>query len=342
MPLRLALAWFHLLALGVGLGGVWGRARALHDSLREPVDERAIKRALIADSWWGVAAVLWLVTGVWRLVAGVEKSTSYYLSNYAFNAKMGMFVAILALEAWPMMTLIRWRMGKREPNTRDAGRIEVISYVECALVVAMVFAAVSMARGFGVPTRTAAGTLTDSLTALGDSAAAPVPETPSPNPAAPLPTPTSSDFALLSSELTMPLAGVDPAKLQSNFNSLRSGGRRHEALDIMAPRRTPVMSAAAGRVLKLFTSRAGGLMVYAADSAERFILMYAHLDGYAPGLHDGQPLTRGQLIGYVGFTGNASPKAPHLHFAIARTDDVRRWSKGTPVDPLPLLQAAHR
>ena len=342
MPLRLALAWFHLLALGVGLGGVWGRARALHDSLREPVDERAIKRALIADSWWGVAAVLWLVTGVWRLVAGVEKSTSYYLSNYAFNAKMGMFVAILALEVWPMMTLIRWRMGKREPNTRDAGRIEVISYVECALVVAMVFAAVSMARGFGVPTRTAAGTLTDSLTALGDSAAAPVPETPSPNPAAPLPTPTSSDFALLSSELTMPLAGVDPAKLQSNFNSLRSGGRRHEALDIMAPRRTPVMSAAAGRVLKLFTSRAGGLMVYAADSAERFILMYAHLDGYAPGLHDGQPLTRGQLIGYVGFTGNASPKAPHLHFAIARTDDVRRWSKGTPVDPLPLLQAAHR
>ena len=342
MPLRLALAWFHLLALGVGLGGVWGRARALHDSLREPVDERAIKRALIADSWWGVAAVLWLVTGVWRLVAGVEKSTSYYLSNYAFNAKMGMFVAILALEVWPMMTLIRWRMGKREPNTRDAGRIEVISYVECALVVAMVFAAVSMARGFGVPTRTAAGTLTDSLTALGDSAAAPVPETPSPNPPAPLPTPTSSDFALLSSELAMPLAGIDPAKLQSNFNSLRSGGRRHEALDIMAPRRTPVMSAAAGRVLKLFTSRAGGLMVYAADSAERFILMYAHLDGYAPGLHDGQPLTRGQLIGYVGFTGNASPKAPHLHFAIARTDDVRRWSKGTPVDPLPLLQAAHR
>jgi len=342
VPLRLALAWFHLLALGVGLGGVWGRARALHDSLREPVDERAIKRALIADSWWGVAAVLWLVTGVWRLVAGVEKSTSYYLSNYAFNAKMGMFVAILALEVWPMMTLIRWRMGKREPNTRDAGRIEVISYVECALVVAMVFAAVSMARGFGVPTRTAAGTLTDSLTALGDSAAAPVPETPSPNPPAPLPTPTSSDFALLSSELAMPLAGIDPAKLQSNFNSLRSGGRRHEALDIMAPRRTPVMSAAAGRVLKLFTSRAGGLMVYAADSAERFILMYAHLDGYAPGLHDGQPLTRGQLIGYVGFTGNASPKAPHLHFAIARTDDVRRWSKGTPVDPLPLLQAAHR
>jgi peptidoglycan LD-endopeptidase LytH len=344
VPLRLALAWFHLLALGVGLGGVWARARALHDSLRDPVDERAIKRALAADAWWGIAAVVWLVTGLWRLIAGTEKSTAYYLSNYAFNAKMGMFVAILALEAWPMMTLIRWRMGKREPNTRDAGRIEVISYVECALVVAMVFAAVSMARGFGVPRATAAATLSDSLTALGDSGDAP-PTVPSTTPAtlaAPLPTPTSSDLQLLIGELAMPLAGIDPAKLQSNFSALRGGNRRHEALDIMAPRRTPVMSAAAGHVLKLFTSRAGGLMVYAADSAERFILMYAHLDEYAAGLHDGQPLSRGQLIGYVGFTGNASPKAPHLHFAIARSDDVRRWSKGTPVDPLPLLQAAHR
>jgi murein DD-endopeptidase MepM/ murein hydrolase activator NlpD len=131
-------------------------------------------------------------------------------------------------------------------------------------------------------------------------------------------------------------------KLSSNFNALRGGMRRHHALDIMAARRTPVLSAAAGRVLKLFTSRAGGLMVYAADSVERFILMYAHLDGYAPGLRDGQPLARGQLIGFVGFTGNASPNAPHLHFAIARSDDIRRWSKGTPVDPLPLLQAAHR
>jgi murein DD-endopeptidase MepM/ murein hydrolase activator NlpD len=139
----------------------------------------------------------------------------------------------------------------------------------------------------------------------------------------------------------MPLAGVDPMKLHSNFNALRGGSRRHEALDIMAPRRTPVMSAALGRVLKLFTSRNGGLMVYAADSSERFILMYAHLDSYAPGLHDGDALARGQLIGYVGSTGNASPSAPHLHFAIARTNDIRRWSKGTPVDPLPLLQAAH-
>jgi uncharacterized membrane protein len=340
VPLRLVLAWLHLLALGIGLGGVWGRARALHDSLREPVDERALKRALVADTWWGIAAVLWLVTGLWRLLASTEKSTSYYLSNHAFYAKMAMFVAILALEAWPMMTLIRWRMATREPNSRDAGRIEVISYVECALVIGMVLAAIAMARGFGMADGSTRAVVTDSLTALGDSAETAPVEPATSN--APLPTPASSDLELLTRELAMPLAQIDPAKLHSNFNDLRGGTRRHEALDIMAPRRTPVMSAASGRVLKLFTSRNGGLMVYAADSSERFILMYAHLDSYAAGLHDGDTLTRGQLIGYVGFTGNASPKAPHLHFAIARSDDIRRWSKGTPVDPLPLLQAARR
>ena len=154
------------------------------------------------------------------------------------------------------------------------------------------------------------------------------------------PTPTRDDLEMLTDELIMPIPGVDPAKLHSNFNDLRSGMRRHEALDIMAPRRTPILSAVTGRVLKLFTSKAGGLMVYATDSLERFILMYAHLDGYASGLSDNSPLTRGELIGYVGFTGNASPSAPHLHFAIARTGDVDEWWKGTPIDPLPLLQRA--
>lgn len=332
------LAWLHLLALGVGLGGVWGRARAMHDSLRDPADERALKRALVADTWWGIAAAAWLVTGLWRLLGSTEKSTSYYLSNHAFTAKMGMFVAILALELWPMVTLIRWRMGKREPNTRDAGRIEAISYVECALVIGMVFAAVSMTRGVGVRGGSSSAAVTDSLTALGDSVNTSSADTVTTT--APTAIATGSDLELLTHELAMPLAGVDPSKLHSNFNDLRGGNRRHEALDIMARRRTPVLSAAPGRVLKLFTSRAGGLMVYAADSSDRFILMYAHLDGYAPGLQDGAPLARGQLLGYVGSTGNASPNAPHLHFAIARSTDTRRWSKGTPVDPLPLLQRA--
>jgi murein DD-endopeptidase MepM/ murein hydrolase activator NlpD len=95
-------------------------------------------------------------------------------------------------------------------------------------------------------------------------------------------------------------------------------------------------------VLKLFTSVDGGLMVYAADSSERFVLMYAHLDGYAPAMRDGAPLALGEVIGFVGYTGNALASAPHLHFAIARSADVKRWSRGKPIDPLLVLIAAKR
>jgi murein DD-endopeptidase MepM/ murein hydrolase activator NlpD len=233
--------------------------------------------------------------------------------NHAFHVKMALFLAILGLEIWPMMTLLRWRTKRVAPNPRDAGRIEVISYVECALVIAMVLAAVSMARGYGMAAPPPSGTETA----------------------------TVDDLALLVREVAMPLDGVNAATLHSTFDERRGGGaRQHQALDIMAPRRTPVRSAAAGRVLKLFTSAAGGLMVYAADSSERFILMYAHLDGYAPGLRDGVPVARGQVIGYVGSTGNASANAPHLHFAVSRSADVKRWSKGQPIDPLPVLVAA--
>ena len=119
---------------------------------------------------------------------------------------------------------------------------------------------------------------------------------------------------------------------------MRGGTRKHEALDILAPRGTAVLSAAPGRVLKLFTSKAGGLMVYAADSSEKFILMYGHLDAYQPGLADGQPLHRGQQLGIVGTSGNAAPTVPHLHFAIARSSDVKQWWKGLPVNPYPLLK----
>jgi uncharacterized membrane protein len=348
MDLRLLLAWLHLLALAVGLAGVWGRARALRDSLRDPEDHGALRRAFVADGWWGVAAAVWLITGLWRLLAGTEKSTSYYLANHVFYLKMGLFLVVLALEVWPMMTLLRWRTKRATPSPRDAGRIEVISYVECALVVAMVAAAVTMARGYGMRTpQTGAASVVPADAA--SAAATPVAPANAAGVTAghPAATPsgtevvTPSDLALLASEIAMPLDGVNALSLHSNFDERRGGGTRaHEALDIMAARRTPVRSATAGRVLKLFTSAAGGLMVYAADSSERFVLMYAHLDGYAEGLRDGTPLARGQVIGYVGSTGNASPTAPHLHFAIARSADVKRWSKGKPIDPLPVLVAS--
>jgi murein DD-endopeptidase MepM/ murein hydrolase activator NlpD len=150
---------------------------------------------------------------------------------------------------------------------------------------------------------------------------------------------SAADLAMLSTELIIPLAGVKPTDLRDTFNEVRGGGtRKHEALDILAPRGTPVMSASSGRVLKLHNSKDGGLMVYAADSSDRFVLMYAHLDRYADGLRDSLPLRQGQVIGYVGTTGNAPPNTPHLHFAIAHPRDVKLWWTGTAIDPLPLLQ----
>jgi murein DD-endopeptidase MepM/ murein hydrolase activator NlpD len=148
---------------------------------------------------------------------------------------------------------------------------------------------------------------------------------------------TEPDLVVLQREIAIPVAGVVASDLYDTFSELRGGTRQHEALDILAPRGTPVLSAANGRVLKLFDSKPGGLMVYATDSSEKFILMYGHLDAYAPGLADGQVLRRGQQIGVVGTTGNAPPGTPHLHFAIARSADVKQWWKGAPVNPYPLF-----
>ena len=341
MSIRLVVAVLHLLALTAGLAGLWARARALRDSLRDPEDDRILRRAFIGDAWWGAAAALWVVTGFWRLFGGTERGASYYFANHAFHLKIALVLAIVALELWPRVTLLRWRAKKAAPNPRDAGRIEVISYVELALIVVIVFAAVSMAHGYG--TTAPVGGVT---TGVNSSVVPPQVATDGSLDALALKpsgveTVTADDLALLAREIAMPLDGVDPATLRSNFDERRGGGtRQHQALDIMAARRTPVKSAAKGRVLKLFTSAAGGLMIYAADSSERFILMYAHLDGYASGLRDGAPIARGQVIGYVGSTGNATASAPHLHFAVARSADVKRWSKGKPIDPVPVLQAA--
>lgn len=150
--------------------------------------------------------------------------------------------------------------------------------------------------------------------------------------------PTDVDLATLKREMIIPVAGLPASALYDSYAEVRGGARPHEALDIPAPRGTPVLSATSGRVLKLFNSKAGGLMVYAADSTGRFILMYAHLDAYQPGLAEGQPLRKGQQIGVVGTTGNAPPNVPHLHFAIARSRDVKQWWKGAPVNPYPLLR----
>jgi len=149
--LRLVLAAVHLLALGIGLGAVWARARCL----REPIDRASLRRAFAADGWWGFAAALWVVTGLWRLLEATEKPTSFYMHNQFFFAKMGFFVLILALEIWPTITLIRWRAASRrgslvpERLADKARHIRSISYFEALLVVCMVAAAAAMARGYG-------------------------------------------------------------------------------------------------------------------------------------------------------------------------------------------------
>ena len=146
--IRLVLAALHLLALGIGLGAVWARSRALRGEIL-PAD---LRRALVADTWWGIAGALWLGTGLWRLFGETEKATDYYYSNHTFMLKMGLFVAILVLEFASMGTLVRWRreIGRGgAPSLERARRISTMSAVQAALVVAMVGAAVTMARGLG-------------------------------------------------------------------------------------------------------------------------------------------------------------------------------------------------
>jgi murein DD-endopeptidase MepM/ murein hydrolase activator NlpD len=150
---------------------------------------------------------------------------------------------------------------------------------------------------------------------------------------------TERDLAVLAAGLVVPVSGVARSELRDSYTEARGAGgeRPHEAIDIMAARGTPVVAATDGRLLKLFNSTPGGLMIYTTDATERFILFYGHLDGYAAGLTDGMRLTRGQVIGYVGTTGNAPPGAPHLHFGILRGNPSVSWSEGTPVNPYPLL-----
>jgi peptidoglycan LD-endopeptidase LytH len=148
----------------------------------------------------------------------------------------------------------------------------------------------------------------------------------------------ASEGELLDRDLATPVVGVDPATLQPTFHAPR-GERTHEALDILAPKGTPVVAADDGEIVKLFYSERGGNTIYQFDPPQRYCYYYAHLDRYARGLAERQHVKRGEVIGYVGSTGNASPDAPHLHFAIFRLGPERRWWEGTPIDPYPVLAA---
>jgi putative membrane protein len=149
MTVRWLFAALHLLALGIGLGAVWARGRGLQGEL----DETGLRRVFYADAWWGIAALLWIATGLVRAFGGLEKGAAYYLQNHLFWTKMAVLGLILVLEFSPMVALIRWRAaikhGER-PDTRAASRFAWISFLQAGLVVLMVPLATAMARGYGL------------------------------------------------------------------------------------------------------------------------------------------------------------------------------------------------
>ena len=138
-------------------------------------------------------------------------------------------------------------------------------------------------------------------------------------------------------KLMVPVEGVKYAQLSDTFNQARGSERRHEALDIMAPKGAKVFAVADGKLVKLFNSKPGGLTIYQFDPSNTYAYYYAHLDRYADGIKEGMQLKRGELIGYVGTTGNARADAPHLHFAVVELTPAKQWWKGTSIDPYPML-----
>ncbi|UHJ64846.1 M23 family metallopeptidase [Melaminivora jejuensis] len=145
--------------------------------------------------------------------------------------------------------------------------------------------------------------------------------------------------ALAARRLTLPLPGLQPQALTDTFSAARSEGRQHDAIDIPAPAGTPVLAVEDGRIAKLFLSQPGGITIYQFDPTGRYSYYYAHLQGYAEGLREGQQVRRGQVIGYVGDTGNARGGPAHLHFAIARLPPEQSWWKGEALNPYPVLRA---
>jgi len=139
--------------------------------------------------------------------------------------------------------------------------------------------------------------------------------------------------------LAMPIAGLRPSDLRDSFAEIHSG-HRHEAIDILEPRGTPVLAVDDGVLQKLFHSVPGGITIYQFNPAKTYCYYYAHLDRYAEGLAEGQRVRRGERIGYVGTSGNAPPQTPHLHFAIYALGPEKRWWEGTAIDPYPLLLKA--
>jgi murein DD-endopeptidase MepM/ murein hydrolase activator NlpD len=149
--------------------------------------------------------------------------------------------------------------------------------------------------------------------------------------------PSADERSLAARDLTIPVQGVSAGQLVRSFHDSR-GGRQHEAIDILAPRNTPVLAVEDGTIARLFVSKAGGNTIYQFDPSSEFAYYYAHLERYAEGLKEGDPVRKGQIIGYVGTSGNAPKETPHLHFAVFKLTADKHWWEGTPLDPFDVLR----
>jgi peptidoglycan LD-endopeptidase LytH len=157
-----------------------------------------------------------------------------------------------------------------------------------------------------------------------------------PLPPEPTPSPEPANF-VGQVNLIIPVAGVRPDQLIDTFDDARSEGRVHDAIDIPAAAETPVLAAADGKILKLFHSERGGTTIYQLNANQELVFYYAHLSRYADGLIEGDVVKQGQVIAYVGDTGNAGAGNYHLHFSIAAVSDPKRYWEGTNINPYPLL-----
>jgi murein DD-endopeptidase MepM/ murein hydrolase activator NlpD len=240
------------------------------------------------------------------------------------------------------------RSESRRSDPRHLAASALVGFVLGAFVVASLGNTTgwrnNVAPTPGIEATTPVGPLTGAVKA---PASAAVDETPTA--VVEVPAPTSGRTGSLSErsaevkdlgarKLTIPVAGITPDKLVRSYHDDRSGQREHEAIDILAPMNTPVVAVEDGTIAKIFTSKAGGLTLYQFDPSQQYSYYYAHLDHYAEGVKEGGEVRRGQVIGYVGVSGNAPKNTPHLHFAVYRLTPEKHWWQGTPMDPYDILR----
>jgi murein DD-endopeptidase MepM/ murein hydrolase activator NlpD len=147
---------------------------------------------------------------------------------------------------------------------------------------------------------------------------------------------------LAARHIVLPVAGADPAKLEDTFKDPRDGDRVHRAIDILAPRGTPILSADDGKILRMTTSTLGGISMYTVDPSSRLVYYYAHMERYNDGMSPGRSIVKGDTLGFVGTTGNAPKNLPHLHFQVMRWPADGKYWNGDPIDPFEVLGGRKR